>query len=486
MVSRRNLLKYSAGAAGVAAFNPVSRAWAHGGGNGLAKLPKLDGDVVMDSASLAAASQDAGHVLPRTPWAVLRPGSVKDVQKMVDFCKKHRIFVSARGQGHTTDGQALNAGGLVIETKFLGTVHSIAGGFADVDAGVKWSDLIPQTLAVGFRPPVLTGYVGLSVGGTLSVGGISSSFSAGPQVDTVEELHVVNGRGDLIRCNRTHHAPLFHAVLGGLGQCGIIVRAKLRLVPAQELTRVYTLNYADPAAFFADLRVLLQREELDDAFNFGLPDGAGGWVYQLTLAKYFTPGTPPNDAHLLRGLSGAGTDLVAQDIPFVHYAFRVDVVIEFFRSLGLWEGVMHPWFDVFLPDETVEEYVTSVTASLTPDDVGPTGFLLMFPQKRSTFGTGVLQVPNNTEWVYLYDILTAAPMPGFDPAYDAQMRARNRALFDQAEAVGGKRYPIGTMEFDRSDWKRHFGHAYNYLRVLKHFHDPEGILTPGPEIFRTT
>lgn len=484
MMNRRDWVKLSSVGTALLVFSPSARSWARScKGNDDVRIPRLDGVLFESGAPLEEASQDVGYVEARIPWAVLQPGSVEDIQKMVRFCRRHRISISARGQGHTTDGQGLNEGGLIVEMSHLAEIHEIRGNLAEVDAGVRWSDLVPATFAAGLRPPVLTGYLGLSVGGTLSLGGISSTYSEGSQLDTVEELHVVTGKGDLVRCSRHRHSELFHAQLGGLGQCGIIVRATLRLVPALQLARIYTLNYSEPAAFFLDLRVLIEREEVDDAYNFGIPNGAGGWDYQLTVTKYFDPASPPNDGHLLRGLSGEGTDLTVSDAPFLGYAFRVDQAVAFFESIGMFSGVMHPWFDVFLPDETVEQYVTEVTETLTFDDVGATGFLLLFPQKRSKFKNGALQVPGNTEWVYLYDILTAAPAPGFDAEFDTQMRERNRRLFEQASALGGKRYPIGTLEFSHSDWREHYGRDYHRLRALKRRFDPQGILTPGPRIF---
>ena len=47
------------------------------------------------------------------------------------------------------------------------------------------------------------------------------------------------------------------------------------------------------------------------------------------------------------------------------------------------------------------------------------------------------------------------------------MTARNRRLFDQAEAIGGVRYPIGTLPFSLADWQRHYGARYVTFRDLK-------------------
>lgn len=40
------------------------------------------------------------------------------------------------------------------------------------------------------------------------------------------------GKGELLTCSEKRNAELFHAVLGGLGQFGIITRARIALEPA--------------------------------------------------------------------------------------------------------------------------------------------------------------------------------------------------------------------------------------------------------------
>jgi cytokinin dehydrogenase len=473
------------GATAVLGFNTTARAWSTSDvGTALSRIPALDGVVLTDPSSLAPYATDAGSSVHETPIAVLMPGSVSDIQKMIRFCARHGINVAARGQGHTTFGQSQVGGGLAIDMGPINQIHSITSGRADIGAGLKWSDLVAVTIPQGQKPPVLTGYLGLSVGGTLSVGGISSNNRGGAQVDHVHELDVVTGTGHLVTCSRRFNRDLYEMALAGLGQCGIITRAVIDLVPAPPLVRVYTLNYTDNATFFSDLNELLERGELHDVYNFGAPDGAGGWIYQLTAAQPFEVGAPPNDAVLLRDLSLPASAAEVTDMPALDFALRVDSVIEFFKQIGLWDGVLHPWFDVFLPDHSVESYVGDVMSTLTPEDVGPTGFLLLFPLRRSKLTQPLLRVPDCSEWVYLFDILTAAPAPGPDPDFQARMVARNRALFEKARHVGGTRYPIGTLPFSHRDWVLHYREQWPRLVAMKHRFDPAGILTPGPGIFR--
>jgi FAD/FMN-containing dehydrogenase len=274
---------------------------------------------------------------------------------------------------------------------------------------------------------------------------------------------------------------LFEAVLGGLGQCGIITRAVIDMLPAQQMSRVYLLNYSDNATFFGDFRTLLKRGELDGLYNIWVPGPDGGLIYQANAIKHFDPAEPPDDTHLLRGLHADSVQ--SSDSSYLDQVLSVDALIDFLRSIGLFDDMLHPWFDVFLPESKVEAYVGDVLPTLQPDDIGPVGFMLLFALKRSKLTRPFFRVPEHTDWVYLFDILTSSAVPGPDPAFESRMLARNRSLFEKARAVGGYRYPIGSLEFSHDDWRQHYGNVADDLARLKRRFDPRGILGPGPGIF---
>jgi cytokinin dehydrogenase len=171
------------------------------------------------------------------------------------------------------------------------------------------------------------------------------------------------------------------------------------------------------------------------------------------------------------------------DSTYLEHILSVDVVIDFFKAIGLWDGVLHPWFDEFLPDSAVEKFVGEVVPALTPEDMGPTGFMLLFGLRRSAFKQKLLRLPQDGEWVWLFDILTAAPAPGPDPAFERRMLTRNRALFERGRSAGGTRYPIGAVEFCQHDWALHYGEVWTEFKGWKRRFDPDRILAPGPGIF---
>lgn len=50
------------------------------------------------------------------------------------------------------------------------------------------------------------------------------------------------GKGELVTCSANKNSELFYGVLGGLGQFGIITRARIALAPASKRVRTYKAN----------------------------------------------------------------------------------------------------------------------------------------------------------------------------------------------------------------------------------------------------
>ena len=445
-----------------------------------ASVPKLDGVLVTNEAARIAAADDFGHIVHRLPAAVLKPGSVEDIARMIRFARENDLKIAARGQGHSTIGQPQVEAGIVVDMRTLATVHSVGTGYADVDAGVVWSTLLDATLPFRQTPPVLTDYLEVTVGGTLAVGGIGGMSSRyGAQIDQVLALTVVTGEGDIVECSMTQNRHLFEATLGGLGQCGIIVRARVHLVPAPTQVTVYILSYTDLATFTDDQVRLMQEKRFDYVEGQVVPNPAGGWMYLLEAAFYYSPPTQPDDTTLLAGLRNNPGSVIREDKPYRDFVHRLDPLVTLLKTAGAWD-VPHPWFDVFVPGSQVIGYVGDVLANLTPADTG-NGLVLLYPIPTALFERPRLQLPSEPV-AFLFDILRFA-IPGLSVGVDA-MLAANRTLYDQVVALGGTRYPIGAIpNYTLQDWKRHYDSEWGKVETVKHQYDPYNVLTPGQGIF---
>lgn len=446
--------------AAAVALNPTNLNWltAADAAPGI-RIPDLDGELLLDAATRAAAADDYGHIVHRTPLAVLRPASTRDIQKMIRFANRHRLKVTTRGQGHSTYGQAQTAG-MVIDSSTLAAIHQVAEGHAVVDGGVRWLELIKATLATGQTPPVATDYLGLSIGGTLSVGGIGGATSHhGLLVDNILSLEVVTGVGEVTHCSPTAHPALFHAVLGGLGQFAVITKATIRLIPAPTTARVYHLTYPDLKSYLRAQRTAVADQRFSYLEGQATP-------YVLEGVTYYTPPASPDDETLLSML--APTAVETTEMPYFDWLNRIYDVVQELMALRL----PGPWLNVFIPDETVEAYVEEVLAS--PADAG---VALLYPVRRELIQEPFVRLPNSPV-VFLLALLRAA-----NEADVERLISTNRTQYEKVVAAGGTHYPVGAIPLTPTDWQTHYGPEWPAFRAAKRRYDPGHVLTPGQQIF---
>jgi cytokinin dehydrogenase len=476
-LSRRRILQ----GALVVAFNPVSRSWAASQELGTVSLPPLDGKLLTDEVTREKAADDFGHAIHLRPWAVLKPGSVEDIVKMIRFARSQRIKIAAArglGESHSYFGQSQVEGGVVIDMSTLSTIHEITEESAWVDTGVRWKKLVQATILLDKSPPTLTDYLGLSIGGTLSVGGIGGqTFREGLQVDNVLELEVVTGTGELVRCSPSRSRELFDAVRGGLGQCGIIVRARIRLVKVPPNARMYVVRYEQLGPFMKDQRRLIQEGRFDYVEG-SVESTEDGWRYELMTLKYFGRGAEPNDQKLLAGLSFTRIHEV-KTLGYFEFANRLEKA---------WDAEEltrpHPWLDLFVPDKAAETFVEQVLRETSGLDVGMgvhgRGVILLYAINPARITAPFARIPKG-ETAFLFSLLrTATPST---PENVNALIAKNRSIFDKLTALGGKRYGASTIRMTPSDWREHFQPVWEDFQKAKRRFDPDNILTPGQHIF---
>jgi cytokinin dehydrogenase len=431
---------------------------------------------------------DFGRLLPQAPQSVLRPGSVEDVAEIVKDARRRGLKVAVNGQGgrddqresHSLYGQALVDGGIAIDAKSLSTIHHIGDGIAEVDAGVRWSSLVRAAVEVGQTPPVVNDFPYLSVGGTLSIGGMgATSHRYGAQVDNVEELQVVTGRGELVTCSRTQNRELFDAVLAGAGQYGLIVRAVLRLVPVESTVRAVKVVYDDRETYLRDAIAVMGTGLVDDLNGAAFPKDGGGWGYGLILGMYHTPPSSPPERALHERLSAGARVEEQQELPYLDWMFRLDALWDQLQQTGHWRQAK-PRFTVFVPAERASELAESVLAELSPDDLGAGGVRLS-PINAAALEQPMFMLPSRTSPAFE---LSIGRFPAPDHPDIPGLVAQNRRFYDRAVALGAKRYLYGAIpDMTTDDWKRHYGDRWPVISALKSQFDPDHVLTPGQRIF---
>ena len=444
----------------------------------LASVPRWLSDLMStDPGHIAAAATDFGRIVRHRPAAVFRPRTHRDVAEIVQVARDQAVSVAARGQGNSGFGQAQARGGFVIEMSGLAEIGVVQNDAVWVDAGVKWATLLDRTMASRQAPPAVTDYLHLSVGGTLSVGGISgTSFRYGAQVDNVLALKVVTGDGDLVECSPHDNPDLFDACRAGLGQVGIVVAARARLTHVPSHVRVYNLQYDDLGEFLDDQTRLADDGRFDYLHGTVVAVEPGRHMMMLEAAVRFPWGAPPDDRRLLDGLCHMRDRTTIADHAYITFARRVDLYVLGLRALGVWD-VPHPWINLFVPaSEAKAIYARQMKALAGPRD----GMILSFPLRRSRCRAPLLMMPDD-ERLFLCDLLRNV-VPGSKEPVDSLLLANRRTWLD-ATKVGARMYPIGSVPFEAGDWEGHFGSEWHRLCSAKARFDPARILGIGRGIF---
>ncbi|KAI3949791.1 hypothetical protein MKW92_039981 [Papaver armeniacum] len=207
-----------------------------------------------NSDSINLASIDFGKLVTSKPEALLYPSSHQDIENLVkcSYNSTRPFSIAAKGRGHSVRGQAMAQNGIVIEMTSLtncGNRINVSSTDLYVDVGGEhlWMDVLNSTLKYGLAPKSWTDYLYLTVGGTLSNAGISGqAFLYGPQINNVYEMDVITGKGETVTCSKHMNSELFFGVMGGLGQFGIITRARIALQLApQKVHSNISLPYKD-------------------------------------------------------------------------------------------------------------------------------------------------------------------------------------------------------------------------------------------------
>ncbi|TDC94966.1 FAD-binding protein [Actinomadura sp. 7K507] len=365
----------------------------------------------------AVGMRDFGGIVERSPARMIRPGSASEVAGAVREAAAQGVDVVPRGLGHSTYGQSLTSG-VSLDMRGLTGVE-VGAGQAAAAAGATWREVLAATLPHGLTPPVLTDYLDLTVGGTLSAGGVGgTSHVHGTQAGNVASLDVVMD-GDPVTCSPTVRPGLFDAVRGGRGRHGVITGAALRLVPAPERVLCCTIPCRD-----AEDVLRVQREvRADDVTSRALPSD-DGWRFEAKAVLYGDGREPP-----------PGTT-ETEELSFFDFCDRMRPDVEELVALGEWARP-HPWGMVFLPAPRAAAVIESTLGAMTTGDLGLSGVILIKALRIG--GVPMLGAPRDP---VLFSVLrTASPGCASVP----EMLAANRALLDRARGEGGTRYAVDSV-----------------------------------------
>lgn len=115
---------------------------------------------------------------------------------------------------------------------------------ADVSGMCTYEDLVAATLPHGLSPLVVPQLKTITLGGAVTGLGIeSASFRNGLPHESVLELDVLTGAGEILTASRTRYPDLFHAFPNSYGTLGYSVRLKIELEPVKPFVSLRHLRF---------------------------------------------------------------------------------------------------------------------------------------------------------------------------------------------------------------------------------------------------
>ncbi|HEY5784149.1 MAG TPA: FAD-binding oxidoreductase [Microlunatus sp.] len=115
---------------------------------------------------------------------------------------------------------------------------------AEVAGMCTYEDLVAATLPYGLSPHVVPQLKTITLGGAVSGLGIeSASFRNGMPHESVLELDVLTGAGELVTASPDQHAELYRAFPNSYGTLGYAVRLRIALEPVKPFVALRHIRY---------------------------------------------------------------------------------------------------------------------------------------------------------------------------------------------------------------------------------------------------
>lgn len=242
---------------------------------------------------------------------VFRPSTAAGVRAVLELARERAVPVVPRGGGLSYGDAALLPEAIVLDLTRMRRILAWdpRSGEIDVEPGVTLEQLWRFALGDGWWPPVVTGTMFPTVGGALAVNAHGkNNWERGTLGEHCLEIDLLLPSGETVTVTPDGDPELFRAVVGGLGQLGIVTRARLRLLRVSSgLLDVLAVSAPDLGSMLASADRAKARWEYVvgwiDAFAGGRKLGRG----LLHFARHPEEGADPAPAQSLRSES--------QDLP---------------------------------------------------------------------------------------------------------------------------------------------------------------------------
>lgn len=421
-------------------------------------------------------ARDFGGAEERRPAVVVHAGCEEDVAHTLRTARAARVPVRVRGAGHSCGGQSLCAGGIVLVNQSSGAdFRLLEEGRVEVAGRSSWNALEAGLAAAGRAPPVLTDYLDLTVGGTLSVGGYGvRSIVHGSQVGQVDRLRLVLPDGTAQWCSADEDARLFRHALCGLGRFGVIERVVMRTVPHRRRCRLLRFGHDSLDELGGSLEWTQDPGAVE---NDGLCFDAA-WMRGAVVSEF---GSYCDDGAAPRVPAGRRrpVDLLVPEHPAQVHASRAGWLAQHRAHRALWSD----WFFDYAGLRAYLRFIEPLLKTgLLARHLGAIYFLI---SRRGAAACGIgIDIPGAPDagiagemayGVGLYHLVPAGDEEGL-----GQVRRARRLCVERGLELGGRPYRYGCDELSDATCSRLYGRDRDEARALSRTLDPEGLLSGPP------
>jgi FAD/FMN-containing dehydrogenase len=433
---------------------------------------------------------DDASRLNQTPVAeVVRAASDRaqaeaQIAQLLARAREQKLPVSIAGARHSMGGHTIYPGGIALDMTALNRMElDESKTLLHVQAGAKWSDVIPYLDARRCSVEVMQSNNSFSVGGSLSVNCHGWQYGRPPIASTVEAFRLMKADGSIVRCSRQENKELFGLALGGYGLFGVILDVDLRVIPnerlrlEQHLVRVdralqtfdtkirgtpnvrmvYARLNVAPTRFLQDVIINVLRHEEGEVPPLADPQ-------QAILRRAIFRGSAESDgAKELRWIAEALVQPRLTDKVFSRNQLLNEGVETFQNRSFQTTDILHEYF---LPRDGAEEFLASLR-EIVPRFEG--NLLNVTVRHVATDEDTFLRYADQPMIAFVMLFQQARTAEG-----EAKMQAMTQAMIDAALARGGRYYLPYRLHATLDQFQRAYPQAAQFFE-LKRRHDPHEI-----------
>ena len=141
---------------------------------------------------------------------------------------------------------------------------------ADIEGMTTYETIVEETLKHNLLPTVVPELKSITIGGaTTGIGIESSSFRYGLVHETILEMDILLGTGEVVTCTPINeYKELFFGFPNSYGTLGYALRLKITLIPAKAFVKIERRSYTEATRFFQDLETICRDARATGSYDY--------------------------------------------------------------------------------------------------------------------------------------------------------------------------------------------------------------------------